>query len=100
MGSRRMWRVAGVTFVAGLAVVAITGSAIANGAVVTRGSFATLPAAVGQPEQGLVGRAQTVRSSDGSTHIEVSVRGLRPGDDGMLGDAVVAVVDQHLVPGN
>ncbi len=79
MGLRRMWRVAGVTFIAGLAVVAITGSAIANGAVVTRGSFATLPAAVGQPEQGLVGRAQTVRSSDGSTHIEVSVRGLRPG---------------------
>lgn len=79
MGQRRMWRVAGVTFVAGLAVVALTGSAIASGAVVTWGGFATLPAAVAQPEQGLVGRAQTVRSSDGSTHIQVSVRGLRPG---------------------
>ncbi len=79
MGRGRIRRAAGVAVLAGTAVVAITGSAIANGAVVTRGSFTTLPAAVGQPEEDLVGRAQTVRTGDGSTHVDVHVRGLRPG---------------------
>lgn len=79
MDQHRTWRATGAALVAGLCVLAVSGIAIANGAVVTRGDFSTLAAAVGQPEEGLVGRAQTVRSSDGSTHIEVGVRGLQPG---------------------
>lgn len=64
---------------AGTAVLAINGAALADGAVVTRGSFTTLPAAEGQPEEALVGRAQAVRTAGGATHVEMSVRGLRPG---------------------
>lgn len=79
MGKRGMRRVMGTALVAAVAILAVAGAAVASGAVVTRGDFVTLAGAVGQPEEGLVGRAQTVRSSDGSTHIEVSVRGLQPG---------------------
>lgn len=64
---------------AALAIGALTIPAAAQGAVVTRGAFAALPAAAGQPEHDLAGRAQLERIGETGSHVSVRVSGLRPG---------------------
>lgn len=57
MGVGKRWRMAMVASGAAVALAAVTAPAVAGGATATRGDFSTLLAAVGQHEEGLVGRA-------------------------------------------
>jgi hypothetical protein len=67
-------RILGV-LAAGTLVAAFAPTVIGGGATVTRGDIAAFATALGQP---ISGRAQMVRTADGSTIVTVHVEGLLP----------------------
>ena len=69
-------RAAGAVLTALALSAAFAPSALADGAVVTRGELSAFATGAGQP---ITGRAQMVRTPDGRTFVTLHVEGLAPG---------------------